>query len=240
MPQLQVFPEKIFVLFSGINCTLSDTRRVSGLTQSNRVTFSFSKNLFYSKFGLISATIDNLTIKLKRWKDGKIWKKKNDIVWVTSGSRNKFYSRTIITLNPHVTRIRTFLSRSAGFVIFAARFFGRTPRRKCSKLQVKRDETTQSSGGPFFPAGFLVFFSPLFPLFLLDFAASRGSQLAQEPTSFPMHQEDVRTAWPASFHSFRFRRVRDFACTYSNGAADKGERSTNVEKLHSLLSPSVC
>lgn len=80
-------------------------------------------------------------------------------------------------------------------------------------------------GGRFFFRS-LVFFSPLFPLFLLDFPVE---QSAQEPTSFSMHQEDVRTARPRSFHSSRFRWVRDSACTYSKTRWIKGKGQRRVE-----------
>lgn len=72
----------------------------------------------------------------------------------------------------------------------------------------------------------LVFFSPLFPLFLFPtFPVERQ----REPTSFPMHQEDVRTPWPGSFHPSRFRHryTRDFSSCiyiYSQTRMNKGEK----------------
>lgn len=69
--------------------------------------------------------------------------------------------------------------------------------------KAERDETTQSSPLPFFFLRSALFSFRLFSL--RSFPTFPVEQRAQEPTSFPMHQEDVRTAWPGSFHPSRFR-----------------------------------
>lgn len=110
------------------------------------------------------------------------------------------------------TRDPSFLSRSPGFVIFVARFSGRTSRRKCSKTGRWNGMKPRKAASPLFLFLRSALFS--FRLFSLrSFPTFPVEQRAQEPTSFPMHQEDVRTAWPGSFHPSRFRHryTRDFS-----------------------------